>query len=112
MLHNHAVLGLWWIAGPLFVVSICYGVEDFCTKDVCGSVKLDFVLDSDVSSDDPNKLFFIETSGRDYLTTRQACAVESVVQNGGVRAIVVMASDDLNLSANNATYQLYHRFKG
>ena len=89
---------------------------EFCLKkDTCGSVDLDFVLGSSAAvldTDDPNKLFFIETSGRDHLTTRQACAVESLAQNGRVNAVVLLASDKLNLNANNATFQLYHSFKG
>ena len=107
-----------WIAPALLIVAITAirSSGEFCLKtDTCGSVDLDFVLNSSAAvldTDNPNKLFFIETSGRDHLTTRQACAVESVAQNGRVRAVVLLASDKLNLNANNVTFQLYHSFKG
>jgi len=35
------------------------------------------------------KIFFIESSGRDYLMPRQACSVESAVRNSGIDTIVV-----------------------
>jgi hypothetical protein len=35
------------------------------------------------------KMFFVESSGRSYLTVRQACAVESAIKNSGLNVFVV-----------------------
>jgi hypothetical protein len=35
------------------------------------------------------KMFFVESSGRSYLTARQACAVESAIRNSGLNVFVV-----------------------
>ena len=60
-------------------------------------------------SNESNKLFFTETSGKQYLTPRYACAIESAVKNTDLSGhiIVVMTSPILNINTNNATYQLY-----
>ena len=55
-------------------------------------------------------MFFIESSGRDHLLTRQTCAVESAIQNSKIEQFyVVMTSPMLNVTANNATCQLLKR---
>lgn len=55
-----------------------------------------------------SKLFFIESSGRNYLLPRQVCAVESALRNAQINPIiVVMTSKTLDLSASNGTCQLY-----
>lgn len=57
------------------------------------------------------KLFFLETSGRNHLQNRQSCAIESAVKHAGeLDILVVMVADHLDLSANNATRQLYQEF--
>eukprot|EP00094_Tigriopus_californicus_P007157 TCALIF_06890-PA protein Name:"Similar to uvssa UV-stimulated scaffold protein A (Danio rerio)" AED:0.18 eAED:0.18 QI:313/0.75/0.2/1/1/1/5/0/946 len=57
---------------------------------------------------DKKKIFFLETSGRDHLQNRQCCAIESAVKHAGdLDVLVVMVADHLDLSANNATRQLY-----
>ena len=53
------------------------------------------------------RIFFLETSGRDHLTPRQTCAVESAIGQGQLFAYVIMRSDVIDLDANNATRQLY-----
>lgn len=53
-----------------------------------------------------NNIVYIETSGRDHLQPRQACAVESGARSGG-RVLILINSTSLNLEANNATSQLY-----
>ena len=60
-------------------------------------------------SNESNKLFFTETSGKNYLTPRYACAVESAVKNTDLSGhiIVIMTSPTLDINTNNATYQLY-----
>ena len=55
-------------------------------------------------------MFFIESSGRDHLLTRQTCAVESAVKNSKIEQFyVIMTSPMLNVTANNATCQLLRR---
>ena len=60
-------------------------------------------------------IFFIESSSRNHLRPRDACAIESaILQNAGMgRYIVVgMTSPVLDISANNATCQLYTKYYG
>ena len=55
-------------------------------------------------------MFFIESSGRDHLLTRQTCAVESAIKNSKIEQFyVIMTSPVLNVTANNATCQLLKR---
>ena len=55
-------------------------------------------------------MFFIESSDRDHLLTRQTCAVESAIRNSKIdQFYVVMTSPILNVTANNATCQLFKR---
>ena len=57
---------------------------------------------------DSEHVVFIETSGRDHLLIRQACSIESAGrQNPTSPVIILMNSTNLNLDANNATFQLY-----
>ena len=57
---------------------------------------------------DSEHIVFIETSGRDHLLIRQACSIESAGrQNPTSPVIILMNSTNLNLDANNATFQLY-----
>ena len=58
-------------------------------------------------------LFFIESSGRNHLRPRDACAIESaILQNAGmgISIIVGMISPVLDILANNATCQLYAKY--
>ena len=60
---------------------------------------------------DFEKIFFIESSGRNHLLPRQVCAIESAVRNAGIENIVVvMTSKTLDLSASNGTCQLYQTY--
>ena len=57
---------------------------------------------------DYDHIVFIETSGRDHLLIRQTCAIESAGrQNPNSSVIILMNSTELNLEANNATFELY-----
>ena len=57
---------------------------------------------------DHEHIVFIETSGRNHLLIRQTCAIESAGrQNPNSPVIILMNSTELNLEANNATFQLY-----
>ena len=57
-------------------------------------------------------LFFIESSGRNHLRPRDACAIESAVKNSGMsgRIIIAMTSPSIDVFANNATCQIYTKF--
>ena len=58
-------------------------------------------------------IFFIESSGRNHLRPRDACAIESaLLQNAGtgIFIIVAMTSPVLDILANNATCQLYTNY--
>ena len=59
-----------------------------------------------------NNLFFIESSGRNHINPRDACAIESAVKDSGIsgRIFVAMTSPILDVSANNATWQIYTKF--
>ena len=61
-----------------------------------------------------NKLFFVESSGRNYLTPRDGCAIESAVKNSGLDGYIIfaMTSPTLNILANNITCHLYQKFSG
>ena len=57
-----------------------------------------------------NNLYFVESSGRNYLLAREACAIESAIRNSGLAGniIVAMTSQHLHIGGrHNATYQLY-----
>ena len=65
-----------------------------------------------IFSNKNNNLFFIESSGRNHINPRDACAIESAVKNSGIsgRIVVAMTSPILDVSANNATWQIYTKF--
>ena len=68
---------------------------------------------NDIFSKTNENLFFIESSGRNHLRPRDACAIESaILQNAGmgVYIIVGMTSPVLDILANNATCQLYTNY--
>ena len=61
-------------------------------------------------------IFFLETSDRNYLHPRETCAIESALNHAfhpsdEVTAFVLLTSKYLDLGANNATRQLYERFR-
>ena len=59
-----------------------------------------------------DNLFFIESSGRNHLRPREACAIESAVEKSGIsdRIIVAMTSSSIDVIANNATCQIYTKY--
>ena len=68
---------------------------------------------NDIFSKTNENLFFIESSGRNHLRPRDACAIESaIIQNAGmgISIIVGMISPVLDILANNATCQLYKTY--
>ena len=70
-------------------------------------------INSVVSRKNKN-LFFVESSGRNYLTTRDACTIESAVKNSGFAGyiIVAMTSGFLDVTSNNATCRIYTEHAG
>jgi hypothetical protein len=69
---------------------------------------------NDVLSKENNNLFFIESSGRNFLSPRDTCAIESAIKNSGLAGhiIVAMTSPFLDVMANNATCHLYTEHEG
>ena len=69
---------------------------------------------NDIISKENENLFFIESSGRDHLRPRDACAIESAVKNSGLSGhiIIAMTSPVLNVMANNATCHLFSEHAG
>ena len=67
-----------------------------------------------ILSKENNKLFFIESSGRNYLTPRDACAIESAIKNSGLDGYIIyaMTSPSMNILANNVTCHIYHKYSG
>ena len=70
-------------------------------------------LSKNVFPENNERLFFIESSGRNHLRPRDACAIESaILQNAGmiIHIIVGMTSQVIDILANNATCQLYTNY--
>ena len=68
------------------------------------------VLDLDETSlGCQSKIFFIESSDRTHLLTRQACAVESAVKNAQIEEIYILMTSKV-LNVNNGTCQLLNHF--
>lgn len=81
--------------------------SQYCSKDDCfpdlscdkiiiksrkkTTIKLLSIEDEteDWKRSDVLKMFFIESSGRDHLMPRQACALESAIRNSGIDTLVV-----------------------
>ena len=51
------------------------------------------------------KMFFVESSGRSYLTSRQACAVESAIRNSGLNVFVIAMTSQGNYCNNKKDMQ-------
>ena len=95
---------------------------EFNDRQLEGQKKLIFLIDIESAEDIPSSdnkftknsdnLFFIESSGKNHLEPREACAIESAVKHLGIsgRIIVAMTSPSIDVLANNATYQIYSKF--
>jgi hypothetical protein len=53
--------------------------------------------ESEALRSEKNKMFFVESSGRSYLTARQACAIESAIRNSGLNVFVVAMTSKGNI---------------
>jgi hypothetical protein len=60
---------------------------------------------------DAAKIFFIESSGRDHLLPRQACAIESALRNSGIDTLVVVMTSK-GISAKPTMTQPYVHMYG
>ena len=53
-------------------------------------------------------IFFIESSPKEVLSSREACALESAARNSELRVVMVRLGRGLDL-ADNTTCQVYNR---
>ena len=56
------------------------------------------------SSQDGGEMFFLETSGRSWLTPRETCALESAARFSGLRVNIILTSSFLDLYDNSTCY--------
>ena len=54
-------------------------------------------------------IFFIESSPKEVLSSREACALESAARNSELRVVMVRLGRSLDL-ADNTTCQVYNRW--
>ncbi len=57
-----------------------------------------------------NQIFFLETSGKNYLTGREICSVESAARSSNLTVQVLMFSKSVNLTVANGSCQVYHGY--
>ena len=93
--------------------SVLYRKVNFTPPPLtCRNVPLKpYLPDKNNNSDFHNRIFFLETSGRPYLSSREACAVESAALSTGLQEIVVLVkSETLKLSEDDLTCKLANEF--
>ena len=56
------------------------------------------------SSEAGGEMFFLETSGRSWLTPREACALESAARFSGLRVNIILTSSFLDLYDNSTCF--------
>lgn len=77
---------------------------------VCqGSLRLTTDIPLPQLGEPVNNLFFLETSGRSTLDSRQACAIESAARMSEMNVIVTIRNETLSLDSN-VTCQLYKHY--
>lgn len=81
----------------------CYKKEETLCE---GKVKLESLFLQELGE---HNIFFIETSGKNVISPREACAVESAARNSGLHVVMVRVGSELDLS-DNTTCQLHKRF--
>ncbi|XP_075261006.1 lactosylceramide 4-alpha-galactosyltransferase-like [Convolutriloba macropyga] len=62
------------------------------------------------TSEESDQLFFLETSGKSYLSGRQACSVESAALYSGLPIKVIIRNENLDLSISATTCHLYFNY--
>ena len=83
-------------------------VEKDCQKSniVCDTkIQLTNIEDHEIGE---NSVFFIESSPKQILSSREACALESASRNSELNVIMVRVSATLDLT-DNSTCQIYSR---
>ncbi len=57
-----------------------------------------------------HQVFFLETSGRPFLSGRQSCSIESAARNSELTSKVIFKSSFVNLLTSYSFCQLYHAY--
>ena len=57
------------------------------------------------------QVFFLETSGKTYLSGRQSCSIESAALQSGLVSKVILRSSILDLSKSTSVCRLYYYYK-
>jgi len=100
------------VAGGISVEESCLNGADggFClSREACdGKVELENILDKEIGEDN---IFLIETSEKEVISPREACALESAARNSGLSVVMVRVGKVLDKS-DNTTCQVLDRFHG
>ena len=82
---------------------------DYCKEgNRCeGKIELSDILDQKIGEDN---IFFIETSSKDVIAPREACALESASRNSGLHVVMVRVGKVLDKS-DNTTCQILNHFQ-
>merc|ERR550539_2313920 len=104
-------------AGFGITISLTEDSVDSCEKDneiqcevpdICNrKINLDDIEDQEIGEDN---IFMIESSPKETLSSREACALESAARNSELQVIMVRVGPVLDLH-HNTTCQLYSRFR-
>ena len=96
-------------------ISLTEDSVDSCEKDneiqcevpdICKTkIKLDDIEDHEIGEDN---IFMIESSPKETLSSREACALESAARNSELQVVMVRVGQVLDLH-HNTTCQLYSR---
>ena len=78
-----------------------------CDEDCSGKVKLPTLGKQELGD---NNIFIIESSPREVLSSREACAVESAARNSELDVIMVRVGEEMDLT-DNTTCQIYNSFR-
>ena len=92
-------------------ISLSYDKKSIALNEkvLCGKkIQLFNIQDFDIGK---NNIFFIETSPKENLTSREACALESAARNSELIVHMVRVSPFLDLK-DNTTCEIYKRYKG
>ena len=86
--------------------------EERSEEDQCGGNTSRVMLDN-IDQQDPgdlgeDKIFMIESSPKETLSSREGCALESAARNSGLHVVMVRVGELLDLR-DNTTCQLYTR---
>ena len=83
----------------------CQGKEKI---NICnGKIELQNIEDVSLSLSEDN-IFFIESSPKEVLSSRESCALESAASNSGLGVVMVRVGRMLDLT-DNTTCQIYSR---